>query len=94
VFYGIATLLRGYLIFKSDYLPRALGVLVALAGLGFIVGNFVLVLAPAYASNLFLLPMPLAALSLTLWFLVKGVDVPKWEAKVTTVTSRSEASLI
>ena len=94
VFYGVATALRGYLIFKSDYLPKALGVLVALAGFGFIAQNFVLVLAPAYTSDVFLLPMPLAALSLTVWLLVKGVDGPRWEAKLASVTSRSDHSLI
>jgi hypothetical protein len=81
VFYGIASIIRGYLIFRSGYLPKALGVLLALAGLGFITRNFALVLAPAYASDLFLLPMFLAMASLTVWFLVKGIDVPKWEAK-------------
>ena len=79
VFYGIATLLRGYLIYRSGYLPKALGVLLALAGLGFIVSNFVLVLSPAYASDLLLLPMFLAGVSATVWLLVKGVDVRKLE---------------
>lgn len=84
VFYGVASLLRAYLIYRSGYLPKFLGVLLALAGLGFIIKNFALVLAPAYPSDFFLLPMPLAGLSLTAWFLVKGVDVPKWEAKQAT----------
>jgi hypothetical protein len=75
VFYGLATFLRGYLIYRSGYLPRALGALLALAGLGFIVSNFVVVLAPAYASDLLLLPMFLAGVSMTVWLLVKGVDV-------------------
>lgn len=79
VFYGIATLLRGYLIYRSGYLPKALGVLLALAGLGFIVSNFVLVLSPAYASDILLLPMFLAGVSATVWLLVKGVDVRKLE---------------
>ena len=81
VFYGIACLLRGYLIFRSGFLPRVLGVLLGLAGLGFVTRNFLLVLAPAYASDFFLLPMFLAGLALTVWLLVKGVDIPKWEAK-------------
>src|SRR5688500_18643807 len=80
-FYGIATGIRGFLIYRSGFLPRALGVLMMLAGLGFITRNFVLVLAPAYLSNVFLVPMFLAGLSLTLWMLMKGVDVPKWEAR-------------
>jgi len=84
VFYGIATGLRGYLIYRSGFFPRVLGVLLMLAGGGFIARNFVLVLAPAYASNLFLAPMLLAGVSMTAWFLVKGVDIPKWEAKAAT----------
>jgi hypothetical protein len=81
VFYGTATLLRGYLIYRSGFLPKALGALLAIAGIGFIVSNFVVVLAPAYASDLLLLPMFLAGLSMTVWLLVKGVDVRQWEAR-------------
>lgn len=81
VFYGVASILRGYLIFRSGYLPRFLGVLVALGGVGFVALNFALVLSPAYASDILLLPMILALLAMTAWFLVRGVDVAKWEAK-------------
>ena len=80
-FYGIACIIRGYLIFRSEYFPKALGVLLTLAGLGFVAKNLTLVVAPAYASDVLLLPMFLAGVSLTVWFLVKGVDVPRWEAK-------------
>jgi hypothetical protein len=79
--YGIATSIRGYLIYRSEYLPRWLGALVVIAGIGFILKNFMLVLAPAFPSDLLLLPMPLVVLSMMVWFLVKGVDVSKWEAK-------------
>jgi len=81
VFYGVAAVLRGYLIYRSGYLPRVLGMLLVLAGLGFVAKNFALVLAPAYASDGLLLPMFLAGVSLTVWLLVRGVDVTKWEAK-------------
>jgi hypothetical protein len=86
VFYGVAAVLRGYLIYRSGYLPKVLGMLLVLAGLGFVARNFALVLAPAYASDGFLLPMFLAAVSLTAWLLMKGVDVTKWEAKAGTLT--------
>ncbi len=56
-FYGIATLIRGYLIFQSEYLPKFLGALLIVAGLGFVIKNFLQVLAPAYASDFFLLPV-------------------------------------
>jgi hypothetical protein len=82
VFYGSASLIRGYLIYRSGYLPRALGVLLGLLGVGFFLKNFTLVLAPQYSSDLLLIPAPLTVLALTLWLLIKGVDVPKWEARV------------
>lgn len=78
VFYGIAWVLRGYLIFRSGYLPKLLGALAALGGAGFVIRNFALVLAPAYASGALLLPMVAAGLSLTFWLLVKGVDLSRW----------------
>jgi len=84
VFYGIAAIARGYLIFQSSYLPKFLGVLLTFGGLGFVTRNFVLVLAPAYASSFFLLPMMVAVLSLTSWLLVRGVDVPKWNDRAAT----------
>jgi len=84
VFYGVASVLRGYLIFRSGYLPKVLGVLLALGGLGFVTKNFALVLAPAYAYDSLLLPMFLAGVSLTVWLLVRGIDVLKWEAKAAT----------
>jgi len=83
VFYGVASILFGYLMFRSGYLPKILGALLALGGFGFVTNNFALVLAPAYASSGFLLPMPIAALSLTLWLLVRGVNIPKWEERAT-----------
>src|SRR5947207_9520596 len=73
--YGIATFLRGYLIVRSGYLPRAIGILLMFAAAGFVAKNVTLVLAPAYASNLFLAPVFVGGLSLTIWMVVKGVDV-------------------
>src|SRR5881275_1450456 len=44
VFYGSASLIRGYLIYRSGYLPRFLGVLLGIVGVAFVVKNFTLVL--------------------------------------------------
>lgn len=81
MFYGVGAMLLGYLIFRSQYLPRILGVLLAISGAGFVVKAFASVLAPTYASPLLLLPVAVAWLSLTVWLLVKGVDIQRWQEK-------------
>ncbi len=79
--YGLASVLRGYLIFRSSFLPRLLGVLLAIGGLGFVTRTLAFILAPAYASDGLLVPMAPAGVSLVVWLLAKGVDVAKWEAQ-------------
>jgi hypothetical protein len=79
-FYGIATVLRGYLIYRSAYFPRVLGVLLIIGGAGFIAKNFTFVLVPAYASNALLLPMCIAGITVMLWFFIKGASVVGAEA--------------
>jgi hypothetical protein len=82
VFFGVGLVVSGYLIFKSSYFPRALGVVLMFAGSGYLIDCFARFLAPLVASVLFpwaRLPGFLAELALCAWLLVKGVDVPKWE---------------
>jgi hypothetical protein len=86
VFYGIATLLRGWLFFQSQYFPRFLGVLLILAGLSFIFKDFIFVLLPRYDSDFILLPMFVAMFALAAWLLIKGVDLHKWETRAATRT--------
>jgi hypothetical protein len=83
VFFGFACLIYGYLLFRSGYFPGTLGVLMALAGLSYLTNSFTLILAPTYAATI--LPILVLALigelSLCLWLVVKGVNVPKWNEK-------------
>ena len=78
MFYGTASIILGYLMIRSGFLPWILGALLALSGLGFVVYNFLLVLAPRYAWSALQAPAGVTALALGLWLLVKGVDVTKW----------------
>jgi hypothetical protein len=89
VFYGVASILRGYLIYRSGYLPRFLGLLLALAGVSFVIRNFVEVLAPEYAFDILYLPMIIAMLSMAVWFIAKGVDVAKWEEQTRVTVAHS-----
>jgi hypothetical protein len=81
-YYGMAWIVRAYLMFRSGYLPKFLGVLMAIGGIGFVVRNFLLVLAPAYASDVLLMLMFPGGLIMTIWLLVKGVDVEKWSVRL------------
>lgn len=84
-YYGMSWIVRAYLIFRSGYLPKFLAVLMAVGGIGFVVRNFALILAPAYASDVLLMLMFPGGLVMTGWLLVKGVDVAKWNARVNEV---------
>jgi hypothetical protein len=81
VFYGLGWVLRGYLMFRSGYFPKFLGVLMTLAGLAFIVSNFMVVLATRYHANWLPAFMVPGALLLTVWLLIKGIDLRIWEER-------------
>jgi hypothetical protein len=78
IFFGPYCLLIGYLIFKSTFLPRILGVLMMFAGLGWLV--FLSPHTGALSTYLEALGF-LAELSLCLWLIVMGVNVPRWQEK-------------
>src|SRR6266404_3783575 len=81
-YYGMGWIVRSYLMFRSGYLPKFLAVLMAIGGIGFFVRNFLLILAPAYASDVLLMLMFPGGLIMMVWLLVKGVNVQKWNARV------------
>jgi Domain of unknown function (DUF4386) len=76
VFFGFYCLLIGYLIFRSTFLPRILGVLMAIAGLGWL--TFLSPPLASYLSPYILVLGFLAELALMLWLLVMGVNVQRW----------------
>jgi hypothetical protein len=77
IFFGLFDITIGCLIFRSTFLPRFLGVLMVLAGLGWLT-----FLSPSLAMHL----SPyvdilgfVAELVLMLWLLVMGVNVQRWK---------------
>jgi hypothetical protein len=79
VFFGAQCAIVGALIFRSTFLPRFLGVVMAVAGLGWL--TFI---APPLADALTpynLVPGMIGEGVTLLWLLVRGVDVAKWEAE-------------
>ena len=85
IFFGFECIIDGYLIFKSGFLPRTLGVLILIAGLCYLTNSFVMILSPALADLIFpaiLAPAFIAELSMSLWLLVKGVNIAKWQERL------------
>jgi hypothetical protein len=78
VFFGLWCVLTGYLIFRSTFLPRILGVLLAISGLG-----WVIYLYPPLAYHLFIpyiaVASALGEIPLELWLIVMGVNAQRWK---------------
>jgi len=77
VFFGAWCLLIGYLIFRSTFLPRILGVLLAISGLG-----WVIYLYPPLAHRLWRIIDAASALGevpVELWLIVMGVNAQRWK---------------
>jgi len=77
VFFGFWCVLIGYLIFRSTFLPRIIGMLEVLAGFGYLT-----LLWRPLAHYLYPLNLALAGpgeISLMLWLLVKGVNEQRWK---------------
>jgi hypothetical protein len=89
VFFGFYCILLGYLIFRSNFLPRIIGALLVIAGLCYLTNSFATFIAPAFAAHLYpyiLIPGG-AELVLAFWLLVMGVNVQRWteQASATAV---------
>lgn len=81
VFFAVYCGLLGYLIVRSGYVPRVLGVLLMVAGAGYMIDSLGRTLLASYAEYeavfglIVLLPAFVAELSFSLWLTIKGVDV-------------------
>jgi hypothetical protein len=75
-FFGFCCVLVGYLVYESTFLPRILGVLEAIAGVG-----YATYLYPPLANYLYPynLALGVGELALGLWLLVFGVNVERWK---------------
>ena len=85
LFFGCFFPIAGYLIFKSGYFPKAIGILYLIPGLSYLTSSFALILAPTFADRYYFVmagPALIGEASLCLWLLVKGVNVQQWKKQV------------
>jgi len=83
IFFGFECLIDGYLIFKSEFLPWVLGIMIFITGLCYLTNTFLLIFSPGIERALFPTILgPLAFIgefSMCLWLIIKGVNVQKWK---------------
>jgi hypothetical protein len=85
VFFGVSCLVTAYLLFRSGYFPRTLGVFQGIAGVSYLINSFAQLLSPSLATKMFpaiVLPAFIGELATCLWLIVKGLNVSKWDERV------------
>jgi hypothetical protein len=84
VFYGFYCFLIGCLIIASTFLPRMVGVLMAIGGVAYMTYSFAAFVSPEIGSGLAPYALGLGGLgelTLTLWLLLAGVNAVKWNER-------------
>jgi len=80
IFWGLWLFPLGYLVFRSGFLPRILGVLLIIGCFGYAAQSLAVFLFPGYRLNLIFFTA-WGELFLALWLLIKGVNVEQWQKR-------------
>ena len=81
-FFGLHLFFLGYLVFKSGYIPRILGVLLIIASLCYLIQSFGNILLPKYEEIFAWFGyLSIIETAFPLWLLIKGVNVEQWEKR-------------
>lgn len=80
IFWGLWLFPLGYLVFKSGFLPRILGILLMISCFGYLIDFFTFFLFPSFGVSINTFT-GWAELFLCLWLLIMGVNVERWEQR-------------
>ena len=89
VYFGFQCGTVGYLIARSGFMPKVIGILLAIGGSFYVISSFATFLALPAGSMLSQAVVPAAFIgegSTTLWLLFRGVDVEKWRQRAGSST--------
>jgi len=89
IFYGLWLFPLARLVYKSRFLPRFLGVWLALAGLAWVILSLTSVLFPQYQDKVFNYGQPafLGEIAFMLWLLIKGAKPPAPDAAASSLAA-------
>jgi hypothetical protein len=94
VFYAGFDLSIGVLILRSTFFPRAIGWLMAIDGIGYLLYSFADIIAPGFAAHLVpwaQLPILVGEGALCLWLLIAGVNTRRWNEQADALAPASMA---
>jgi hypothetical protein len=80
LFWGLWLFPMGYLVFKSGFLPRILGILLMIGCVGYLIQSFAGLLLPNLEVNIALVTF-WGEVLFPLWLVIKGVNVEQWEKR-------------
>jgi hypothetical protein len=82
IFWGLWLLPFGFLIIKSQFIPRVIGILLIVGCFAYLLASFIGLLWPAYnqiASSILMLPISIGEFSIVFWLLITGVKTTNGE---------------
>jgi len=81
IFWGLWLFPFGALVIKSRYFPRVLGILLFIAGAGYVVSSVTAIALPAYrhAVTQVMMPLYFGELPIIFWLAIKGAKAPEVE---------------
>lgn len=89
MFFALHLFALGYLVYRSEFLPRFLGVLLVVSGIGYVANSFAVFIVPDMAdatATAVIVAALIGELPLTLWLLIKGVNADRWEERASAPT--------
>lgn len=94
-FFALALIALGYLVFKSELFPSIFGLLMVIAGLGYVLDSFGVFLLPnaeAFIAQVIILTAVAGELPFTLWLLIKGVKTGQQSSSGSLKTAQAEGA--
>ena len=80
IFWGLWLFPMGYLIFRSGFLPQVIGILLIVAGMGYLIDFTLFFLVPDVTLNVSNFTF-IGEVALIFWLLIRGVNVARWEKR-------------
>lgn len=80
IFWGLWLFPMGYLVFKSTFIPKIIGILLMIGCFGYLLDSFIFFMNPDFGFS-FAEVLFVGEVAMALWLLFIGVDVEKWEKK-------------